>query len=53
MRLSWVTIGLGRVSLVPGPPSLNRSPSRKPEAPIRRAPAVAINARRITPLNIN
>jgi hypothetical protein len=53
MRLSWVTIVLGRASFVLDPPSPNRCPSRKPAAPIKRAPAVAINARRLTLLNIN
>jgi hypothetical protein len=53
MRLSWVTIGLGRGSFVFDPLSPNRCPSRKPEAPIKKAPTVAIIARRLTLLNIN
>jgi hypothetical protein len=53
MRLSWVTIGLGTGSFVLDPLSPNRCPSRKPETPIKKAPAVAINARWLTLLNIN
>jgi hypothetical protein len=53
MRLSWVTIGLGRGSFVLDPLSPNRCPSTKPEAPIKKAPTVAIIARRLTLLNIN
>jgi hypothetical protein len=53
MRLSRVTIGRGRVLFVLDPLPPSSCPSRKPEAPIKRAPPVAINDRRLTVLNIN